>query len=418
MMSKVLAISDTARGGAGIACARLCNALRAIDSLNVEWLVAAGGKSSPDHSVAMSWPDLLSMILHRMVLRLPVSDALARRCEKLVVERTVAKQARATAPDIVNLHNIHEQMTFSFLKRLPPVPVVWTLHDLWPLTGGCCYPYDCDHYIGGCNDQCPQIETPGEMLVSPHEEWKKRQEFFVKHTGQVALVCPSQWLAGVAKKRLGEAIRVECIPYSLDLNAFVPVTEEKGCLRMILGLPRDKKVILFGADSTMESRKGGSYLKEAINLLRNRMKESFSVVGFGSWMTQAGLPSDWTKLNAIEDDRLLNLYYNAADVFVLPSLADNLPNTLLEATAAGTPCVTFDVGGCAEVVRDGQNGFVAGYKDVEDLASCIERVLLLGEDAARAMKQRCRQIAVQEYYPALQAARYERLFDEMLRRTE
>jgi glycosyltransferase involved in cell wall biosynthesis len=118
----------------------------------------------------------------------------------------------------------------------------------------------------------------------------------------------------------------------------------------------------------------------------------------------------------VRDERLMNLYYNAADVFVLPSLADNLPNAALEAAAAGTPCVTFGVGGCAEAVLDGTTGFVAGRGDAAALAEGISRIISMRGGERQAMRAKCRECAVDRFAPSMQAARYVRIFEELLDR--
>ena len=123
------------------------------------------------------------------------------------------------------------------------------------------------------------------------------------------------------------------------------------------------------------------------------------------------MPGGWRLAGTIEDERLLNLYYNAADAFALPSLEDNLPNTLLEAMAAGTPCVTFDVGGCGEVVKEGVTGYTARAGDAADLADRVVQILSASSEERDAMALACRERAVKCYALSVQAHRYADLLD-------
>ena len=144
-----------------------------------------------------------------------------------------------------------------------------------------------------------------------------------------------------------------------------------------------------------------------------QMTSPVGVVVFGQGGGDLSLPEHWLHKGLIHDEELLNLWYNVADVFVLPSMADNLPNTLLEASAAGTPSVVFDTGGCAEIVRDGETGFVVEKGDVAALADRVLRVLTMPEAPIRTMQARCRSVAESEYGLVLQARRYAALFDAL-----
>jgi glycosyltransferase involved in cell wall biosynthesis len=228
-------------------------------------------------------------------------------------------------------------------------------------------------------------------------------------------VSPSRWLAGCARARLHEEVSVGVIPYGVPLDVFKPA-RDKRAVRLALGLPLEGSIVLCGAQNIDDARKGTRYLMQAIEMLNKRRREAVTVVAFGNAPKGSGLPADWIHTGTIRDEALLNLYYSSADVFVLPSLADNLPNTLIEATAAGTPCVTSDVGGCPDIVREGETGFVAKQQDAEDLAQCIEKVLEMDNERWRQMSVTCRRVAVAEYDVKLQAQRYLELFVEMISR--
>jgi glycosyltransferase involved in cell wall biosynthesis len=218
----------------------------------------------------------------------------------------------------------------------------------------------------------------------------------------------------VAQERLGPLAPVEHIPNGVDTAVFRPA-QDRLAVRRLLNLPLDRNVVLFGANSAFEPRKGATYLAESLALLRERRGRTFEIVVFGFCKEATGMPADWVHVGEIRDERLLALYYAAADVYVLPSLADNLPCMLTESIACGTPCVTFDVGGCPEIVRNGQTGFVARLRDVRDLADCIDRVLALPAAESERLRKRCREVAEKEYSLSLQAERYAALFNAHLR---
>jgi len=172
---------------------------------------------------------------------------------------------------------------------------------------------------------------------------------------------------------------------------------------------------LAGAHSAADPRKGGAFIAEALS--RQELRTApVTVVVFGDVEPGHKALPGWMFTGRIRDERLMNLYYNAADLFVHPSLADNLPNTLIEAMAAGTPAVTFDIGGCAEVVRHEKTGYVAKYRDVGDLANGIQWILGMPADEKQQIQRRCRELAENEYAVELMAGRYMARFEKSMSR--
>jgi len=179
--------------------------------------------------------------------------------------------------------------------------------------------------------------------------------------------------------------------------------------RQALGIPLEAKTILFAAQSVAHKRKGFQYLLDALDRVRDA--ESVVLLTMGA-KSAASSKLDRFKqrhLGRLSDERLMSLVYSAADLFVLPSLADNQPLVLIEAMACGTPMVCFQVGGLPEMVRHMETGYLAHYKDVQDLTRGI-RTLLDDDDLRTRMGRRCRQIAKAEYSLQLQAKRYAELY--------
>lgn len=315
-------------------------------------------------------------------------------------------------PDIINVHwvgggflNIE---TISKFKR----PVVWTLHDMWAFTGGCHYSQGCDRYQRFCQ-ACPQM-PPRYNLDLSHWIWKRKAQSWANLTATV--VTPSQWLANCARaSSLFKNHRIEVIPYGLDTEVFRPI--EQSLARYKLNLPQDKRLILFGAsDGTNNLRKGFSFLKVALEILsQNDLKNQFELVIFGASKSNQsidlGIKAHY--LGNLSDEITLTCAYSAADVFVAPSLEDNLPNTVLESLACGTPCVAFTIGGMPDLIDHYRNGYLANAIDSSDLARGIAWVLERQAISPQVLREAARAKAEQSFRLETQSACYLALFEEL-----
>ena len=254
-------------------------------------------------------------------------------------------------------------------------PIVWRLSDMWPFTGGCHYSGKCTAYEDQCG-QCPELGSGFERDLSRVGWWLKKR-CWSSYKDSFTIVCPSNWIAQCASRSsLFKGMRIEVIHTGVDTNIFRPI--DKVMAREILGLPQDRLLVLFGAMATKSKRKGGLYLKEAIKILKKKENLScFESVVFGTWSFQykAEMEGPVHVLGKFSNELSLPLIYSACDVFVSPSTEENLPNTVLEAMACGTPCVAFDVGGLPDVVTHLTDGYLARPLDVKDLAAGIEVVL-------------------------------------------
>jgi glycosyltransferase involved in cell wall biosynthesis len=284
---------------------------------------------------------------------------------------------------------------------------------MWPLTGGCAYAYECEKFMIGCPSPCPREAEYQRLMDEPTDrEWLARERFFASPARRIALVAPSRWMAGCARRRFGERLRVEVVPNGLDTDVFRPIGD-RAVARQALGLPLETGIALAGVDYLPDPRKGMDRLEAAWPRVRAALGERCRLVVFGAAGGGRSLPADWLTVGRVRDERLLNLFYNAADVYVLPSLADNLPNTLVESVAAGTPCVAFDVGGCGEVVRPGRTGYLAANLTSESLAEALLAALQATPEERRRVSASCREVALGEYRLDLQARRYLALFGEL-----
>ncbi|WP_254563566.1 glycosyltransferase family 4 protein [Oscillatoria sp. HE19RPO] len=328
----------------------------------------------------------------------------------------VAPKVAKYDPDVINLHWIcRGYLQIETLAKFNK-PLVWTFHDMWGFTGGCNYSEGCDRYEQSCGN-CPQLSSDRTQDLS-RWTWERKAQAWKNLN--LAVATPSQWLAKITQssalfKNVLPEVRVEVIPNGINTQIYRPL--DKKMAREILRLPQDKQLVLFGAISaTSDRRKGFHLLQSALqNLSQSKWQDTIELVVFGSTQpkdaTDLGFPSHY--LGKFSDDISLALIYSAADVFVAPSVEDNLPNTVVEAIACGTPCVAFSIGGMPDLIEHQQNGYLASAFAIEDLSKGIAWVL---ENPERYQKlsNYARDKAIREFTQELQARRYSSLFEELL----
>lgn len=277
--------------------------------------------------------------------------------------------------DIIHLHWInHAFLRPEDLARLSSLnkPIVWTFHDSNAFTGGCHVRYDCDHFLKECGD-CPVLKYNGSD-DSSHRIWKRKAKAYSKL--DLTIIAPSKWMADSVKRSslLGTA-KVINIPNTLDTTVFKPSVKSEA--RTKLGLNPEKFILMSGfMPSRKDLHKGTPYLVEAIELFIKDHQVSpdlVELVVFGNRDEKnvPEFPIHTTFLGTIADDEKLALCYSAADVFLAPSLEDNLPNTVMESLACGTPIAAFTTGGIPDMVKHKSNGYLAEYKSSADLAAGI-----------------------------------------------
>jgi glycosyltransferase involved in cell wall biosynthesis len=277
---------------------------------------------------------------------------------------------------------------------------------MWALTGHVAYSYDCERWRDGCGS-CPYLaEYPALSRDTTAALWRWKD--VVYRRSRLTIVAPSRWIERLARESpLTSRFPVRRIPNGIDLARFRPVEREKARAR--LGLPTDGPVVLFSAPDVSDRRKGGGVLNEALEHLHD---EHFQLLVAGANETPA-FPRSFLPLAHLVDEEEIALSYAAADLFVLPTLAENLPNAALESVASGTPCVSFDVGGVPDVVRHLETGYLAPLGDAKALAEGVRR--LLHDDELRArLSRRCREVAEQDFGSELEASRFAELYQELV----
>lgn len=284
--------------------------------------------------------------------------------------------------DIIHCHNLHS----NFFKLLNLVnitkqkPTVWTLHDMWSITAHCAYAYE-----GQVNNrgffQCPSMDI--YPPISWHNEnYLEKRKRSIYEKSKFHIVVPSKWLANKVKQSILNKHPLTVIYNGIDTSIFKPHPRDQ--VRRELGLPLDKKIIIFVAKGGKNHpRKGVGYFESVIESFKNRGDLVFLNIGGDTNHAH----KDVVNVSYVAEDLRLAQYYSAADMLIYPSLADNCPLVILESMACGLPIVSFDTGGIPELVEHKINGYVAKYKDANDLKTGVGYLLSLSPRETERMGQ-------------------------------
>jgi glycosyltransferase involved in cell wall biosynthesis len=318
--------------------------------------------------------------------------------------------ATGLSPELINLHWVARWLDLpSFFGSLPMgLPVVWTVHDLIPITGGCHYPGECDGFTQQCGN-CPQQKKPHPQDAT-RKFFRLKAEWYRKLN--LHFVGNSEWTTAQIRRSglAAHARSIHTIPLGLDTGQFMPV--EKSCARKALGIPKNRMVIGFACADLTEARKGAQGLLEAFKSLPGA--EIFLVTfGAGRWPQTMGV--DTLQLGGINSPRLQSLFYSALDVFVTPSRAETFGNTAMEAMACETPVVAYATSGLRDVVVDGETGLLGReIGSVSGLAGMLRWMLVHPAERLR-MGLAGRQRVIQNFSDHLMAERYQSLYESLVR---
>ena len=379
---RILILSTSERtGGAAIAARRL---MEALGRSGVDARMLVRDRQTDDPRVTGVRAGLWRKAWERLCILL--CNRLSRRgLWKVSLANTgvdITRRPEFREADVVMIHWVCQGfLSLSDVRRIlrSGKPVVWTMHDQWPFTGVCHLLLGCEGFAGGCLE-CPQLR--GSMA---RRIFRRKQRVYAE--GRLTFVGCSQWIADLARRSpLTTGHRVVSIPNPIPSDIFCPMPQDEA--RRALGLPQEGRIILSAACKVTDTLKGFQYLQEALALVEKRVADDGQSPLHGAVLLVIGKHSDLhTSLPTIaipyvSDERRMAQYYAAADVFVTGSVQENLPNTIAEAMSCGTPCVGFRVGGIPEMIDHKENGYVARYRDAQDLAEGIE--YCLGHDLREA----------------------------------
>ena len=318
--------------------------------------------------------------------------------------------------DIIHLHWVNQGMlSLKDLKKIlqSGKPIVWTMHDMWPCTGICHHARECDNYHKECH-HCPYLYNGGAKKDLSHQTFKKKKELY--QLSPITFITCSQWL----KERAGQSALLEQhpivhIPNPIKTNLFTPRNKVES--RQKCNLPTDKKLILFGSVKITDKRKGIDYFIESCKILAEKHPElvnnlGVAVYGKESEQLKSLVPFQVYALDYISNEKELVNVYNAVDLYVTPSLEENLPNTIMEAMACGIPCVGFNVGGIPEMIDHLHNGYVADYKSAEDFANGIHWTL--SESEYQSLSEESRRKVTSSYSESTIAKKYIEVYNKII----
>jgi len=365
----VLLISTSERSGGGAIAAR--RLMEALNKNGVRAKLMVRDKQSNDNSVVKVGNKLPKFMERLAILpRCGFNRSRFWQADIANVGIDITKTQVFKEADIIHLHWVNQGMlSLDVIEKIMASGkrVFWTLHDEWPFLGVC-------HYRGECKEtecrRCPILcgSLPYSIRERKHTMYQRWHPTFIG--------C-SQWITDQARRALPseQVVHINnCIPADL----FHPTDKQQA--RQALSLPQDKHLLLFCSQKVTDERKGIKYLVEALRrVLPSSLGEGLregALVIVGKNSEQIPLPDDIEafRFDSVSE-QMMPMLYNAADAFLTPSLQDNLPNTIAEAMSCGTPCVGFDVGGIPEMIDHLENGYVARYRDANDLAAGIRYVL-------------------------------------------
>lgn len=373
---RVLIVNTAERtGGAAIAANRLLHALNN-NGVEARMLVRDRKTDAPEvANIPQSWRLKSKFLWERGIIWL--NNGLSRN-NLFQVDIANAGTDITTMPefqwaDVIHLHWVNQG--FLSLKNLDRIlasgkPVVVTLHDQWYFTGICHYSGGCEKYHTQC-EKCPMIK--GRCTDLARRVFDRKRAMYEGRN--ITFVGCSRWMANLARQScLTQGHTITNVPNAIDTDVFKPM--DKQAARKRFNLPSDKKLLLFGAQRITDERKGFTFLTEAcehISMHHPTLPGNLGVVVLGgdAESVKEALPLPVYPVNYLSNETEIAALYNAVDLFVTPSLQDNLPNTIVEAMACGVPCVGFNVGGIPEMITHKQDGYVADYCDSIDFAQGI-----------------------------------------------
>ena len=321
--------------------------------------------------------------------------------------------------DVLHLHWINFGfLSLSGLQSLFALgkPIVWTLHDQWAFTGGCHYARGCTRFLTHCR-QCPYLKKPGERDLSSQVFEQKRKLFA---EAAIHFTPPSQWLAMEAQRSsLLQRFPFTVIPYAIDQRIFRPIGRAEANARFALPDEDTDQTgsarLLFGSANVTDTRKGFRYFADALTILHQQhpaLTPEILVFGKGRSYLFDELPYPVRHLGLLTSEDDIVAAYNAADALVVPSLEDNLPNTVIEALACGTPVVGFRTGGIPEMIAHEKTGFLADTGSAQQLADGL--AFILTHPNPELLRQSARQSAEVQFSEDVVAQQHIELYKEML----
>lgn len=305
--------------------------------------------------------------------------------------------------DVINLHWLSYLIDYpTFFKQINK-PLIWTLHDANLFTGGCHYTFGCRKYETDCTN-CPQLGAEFSRYAAKDNLKLKMDSLKHISPANIAIISPSVWLKNMSEKStLFKGYQHFHIPNGIDTDVYKKL--DKAQCRAKLGLPADKFIILFVGTSLSEYRKGFDIILSLSDELKHRDDIQFVAIG----KTDESFPGI-LNLGYVSDTSVMAMAYSAANVFIIPSRQDNLPNTMLEALCCGTPVIGYKTGGIVDAIQHGENGFLVEQENVTDIVGYL---MALNNETIVFNNDKISENARQKYSIEKQALAYKEIIEEV-----
>jgi Glycosyltransferase len=312
----------------------------------------------------------------------------------------ILKYASGFEPDLIHLHNIHGgYFQTNLLPKLSKIaPIVWTFHDMFPITGHCAHSFECEKWKTGCGN-CERLDIyPSIKKDRTSALWNYKNKIY--NLADFTIVTPSLWLKKCVEQSFLKNKDIRLIYNGIDLENFTKA--DKSEARKALKLPKDKKIVLFSANGGVKNPfKGGEFVFQSFKQLKNRNDILFLNIGGESGQNS----ENWLDFGYVKETNTMAMLYSAADIYLFPTLAETFGMTIVEAMSCGLPVVTFETGGVPEIVENNKTGFIVEYKNVEMLTSALEKLLddynlreKMSENAVEASKKFAKEKMADEYF--------------------
>lgn len=394
------------------AAGRLCTSLSregcTVSSLGIEPPAFDDGHFFSDSALQIRWRRRLGHI----ALRLHTQRDITMPWTSPWCGYSLAKWIKKLNPNVVHMHWIAASTVSLPSLATLHVPIVWTFHDMWPLTAGCHCHLDCKQWQNQCST-CPQLGRGMIGFDMSHLAWEYKKQAYhkLKH---VYAIGPSRWMTKMASLSPLWQGR-PCVHLGNALDTHIFASRDRDVARKQWGLPNDVPILLFGATSSGIPYKGFDLLIKALHILKAQGKKLHLAI-FGEH-NEADMPIPCTCVGFVSEPSKLASLYSASDIFVTPSRQDNLPTTLIEASACETPCVAFDIGGISDIITHNQHGYLASPFDVMDLAQGIS--LLLENPALRKQWGKvARNHVLTHFESSLIARQHISFYEEIIQRAD
>ncbi|WP_158838009.1 glycosyltransferase [Polaribacter sp. L3A8] len=422
---KVLLVNTYDRGGAANACIRLHKGLLQ-EGMESNVLLRTASKNIPftyvaspiDKQVKHSIYKKIKLKATKILKELKLLKVKPQKTNKFLINRDarlemfsypnsnfdITESELYKEADIINLHWVSNFLDYASFFKKNKKPVIWTLHDMNPFTGGEHYLED---FLGIDESGKPKKRSVTEIEKKEFLKNLKIKKEALQNVSNLHIVTLCTWMSEEVKKsELFKNYPIHLIPNGLDTTIFKPIDQKYS--REVLGLPQDKKIVLFVSDSISNNRKGFVFLKNALELVK---RKDVILCAIGRKNENLKEDNNIIELGVIHDERLMSVVYNAVDVFVIPSLMDNLPNTAIESLLCGTPVIGFPKGGITDIIEHGVNGYLT--EDISVKSLVIQLNIFL--DTSKIFNSvNIRDNAIKKYSLQVQATSYIKLFNKLV----